>query len=153
MKTRGVEAYYRSEHDAGNPHVLRTPDDVDDVIDILLQGDQGGCAAELIALDRPLTSAGFPDHVFIIGARRDRNAGVLLSGDGDYEEPDANMTSAGNMELDDDVVLYQRNDGGSYEFPISAEIPIDKLRGAVKEFVASGGKRPRSIEWHVSFYM
>ncbi|NUV83152.1 hypothetical protein G6W52_25070 [Streptomyces sp. CAI-155] len=114
------------------------------MLDTLLEGDVCQPAAQLHSLDRPTTSAGFPTHLLIVGVRRDRQVGVLSSMDGNCRE--SNVVSVGNLELGQGPVYYSLNGEGN-DFPLSSEIPIGKVREAVKEFVASGGMRPTCIEW------
>jgi hypothetical protein len=51
---------------------------------------------------------------------------------------------AGKSRAQDELVYYA---GQDREFPIDSQLSIDVIRTAVKEFVASGGKRPTSIDW------
>ena len=39
--------------------------------------------------------------------------------------------------------------GNAIEFPDRSKIPIDLVRRAVKEFLASGGQRPTCVQWQV----
>ncbi|MFF9634756.1 Imm1 family immunity protein [Streptomyces bacillaris] len=148
MTMRGIAAVYRREHNE-NPRILATPEDVDEMIDVLLESDITECAVQMYSLDRPRLSSGIFDHSFIVGVRKDRGAGVVSSADGSCEE--ANVVSVGNSELGRGPVYYCQN-GSSFDFPLFSEIPIEKVRAVVKEFVASGGKRPECIDWDVAGY-
>jgi hypothetical protein len=37
--------------------------------------------------------------------------------------------------------------GHDREFPLDSELPVETVRKVIKEFVASGGERPASIDW------
>jgi hypothetical protein len=37
--------------------------------------------------------------------------------------------------------------GNDTDFPVDSEIPIDLIRQATKEFIASGGERPTCVQW------
>ncbi|KAB2587623.1 Imm1 family immunity protein [Streptomyces arboris] len=156
MTTQGIQAVYLPEHNE-EPRVLFTPADVDDMIDALLRSDGSGDSVEMFSLDRPIVGPlDMPDHRLFAGVRKDRNAGVLDSGDGTCEISDARSVSKSvkgsasavtfATATEGDVVVYSQN-GSPFEFLISSEISIEKVREAVKEFVATGGKRPSCVEW------
>ncbi|MFI5808954.1 Imm1 family immunity protein [Streptomyces sp. NPDC051561] len=148
MTTRGAVAVYRREH-IENPRVLVTPEDVDDMIDVLLESDVMERAAQLYSLDRPRLPSGIFDHSFIVGVQRERGVGVLSSADGNHVE--TNVVSVGNPELGRGPVYYCQN-GSSFDFPLFSEISIEEVRQAVKDFVASGGQRPACVDWDVAGY-
>ncbi|MEU4181111.1 Imm1 family immunity protein [Streptomyces sp. NPDC026589] len=148
MTMHGIAAVFRREH-IENPRILITPEDVDEMINILLESDITECAAQMYSLDRPRLPSGIFDHSFIIGVREDREAGVVSSADGGCEEP--NVVSVGNHELGRGPVYYCQN-GSSFDFPLFSEIPIEKVREVAKEFVASGGRRPNCVDWDVAGY-
>lgn len=143
MHSRGIAAFYRDEH-VQNPPILITPEDVDEMLDTLMEGDVSESAAQLHSLDRPTTPAGFPTHMLVIGVSKDRQVGVLSSMDGACKE--TNVVSVGNLELGQGPVYYSLNGEGN-DFPLSSEIPVERLREAVKEFVKFGGMRPTCVEW------
>ncbi|MER7108866.1 Imm1 family immunity protein [Streptomyces sp. NPDC000229] len=148
MITRGVKAIYLPEH-FENPMILTTSEDVDDMFTILLADDIN--AVQFFSLDRPHTPAGWPDHELIAGVRKDRNAGVLSSMD-EKCDPVGHVVSVGKPELGRGPVYYTCVDS-VHDFPLFSEVPIETVRRAVKEFVASGGKRPACVEWdHRGFY-
>lgn len=80
----------------------------------------------------------------LAGVRKDRQAGVLSSMDANCD-PVGHVVSVGNRERGRGPVHYPVA-RSVYDFPLFAEIPIDAVRQAVKEFVASGGKRPTRVE-------
>ncbi|MEU4025915.1 Imm1 family immunity protein [Streptomyces anulatus] len=156
MTMQGIQAVYLPEHNE-EPRILFSPADVDDMIDTLLMSDGSGDSVEMFSLDRPRVGPlNMPDHRLFAGVRRDRNAGVLDSGDGTCEIPDTRSASEDvrvsasavtfATATEGDVVVYSQN-GSPFEFLISSEISIGKVREAVKGFVAMGGKRPSCVEW------
>ncbi|MFD3355227.1 Imm1 family immunity protein [Streptomyces fradiae] len=135
---RGVKAIYQPEH-YEKPQILTTAEDVDEMFEVLLAEDIR--SVQFFSLDRTDTSDGWPDHELIAGARKDREAGVLSSMDVNCE-PVGHVVSVGNPELGRGPVYYSL-----YDFPLFSEIPIEKVRQGVKEFVTSSGKRPTCVEW------
>ena len=37
--------------------------------------------------------------------------------------------------------------GNNHDFPVSAEVPLDTVKQALREYLASDGKRPVCVEW------
>ncbi|MFD0034090.1 Imm1 family immunity protein [Streptomyces sp. NPDC127172] len=138
--TRGVEACYRSEH-GDAPVELRSPEDVDKLIDELLASDCSENMAVLHSMERPLLPSGFPDHELMVGANGDLQVGVLSFMD------DGNFVSLGPVDGRGEVSYCTI--GHMTEFPERSEIPISLVRQAVKEFLSSAGKRPACVEWQV----
>ncbi|MFD5124002.1 Imm1 family immunity protein [Streptomyces sp. NPDC058385] len=83
-----MKAYYRNEH-GQSPVVLRSPEDVDNLIDELMASDPSDNMAVLHSLERPLMPAGVPDHELMVGADGDLQVGVLAFVD------DGNFVSLG----------------------------------------------------------
>ncbi|MGW4390421.1 Imm1 family immunity protein [Streptomyces sp. NPDC004685] len=135
-----MEAYYRNEH-GQSPVVLRSPEDVDNLIDELLVSDPSDNMAALYSLERPLMPAGVPDHELMVGADGDLQVGVLAFMD------DGNFVSLGPDAGRGEVSYFVM--GNMTEFPVRSEIPITLVRRAVKEFLSSSGKRPTCVEWQV----
>ncbi|WP_329571968.1 Imm1 family immunity protein [Streptomyces sp. NBC_01361] len=135
-----MEAYYRNEH-GDAPVLLRSPEDVDNLIDELLASDCSENMAVLHSLDRPLMPAGFPDHELMVGANGELQVGVLAFMD------DGNFVSLGPADGRGEVSYSIM--GNMTEFPEGSEIPILFVRQAVKEFLSSSGKHPVSVEWQV----
>lgn len=71
-----VEAYYRHEHD-DHPVTLRTHEDVDLLVDVLLVESFDHTMAELDVIKRPLTEQGYPDQDFRVGNNGERRMGSL----------------------------------------------------------------------------
>ncbi|WP_432177331.1 Imm1 family immunity protein [Streptomyces sp. NBC_00063] len=135
-----MKAYYRNEH-GQSPVVLRSPEDVDNLIDELLVSDPSGNMAFLHSLERPLMPAGVPDHKLMVGAEGGLQVGVLTFVD------DGNFVSLG-PDAGRGEVSYSVTENAT-EFPVRSEIPITLVRRAVKEFLSSSGKRPECVEWQV----
>ncbi|MFF9001025.1 Imm1 family immunity protein [Streptomyces achromogenes] len=136
--TSPVQAYYRHDH-GDNPVLLQGPGDVDALIDVLLASGPSENLASLHSLERPLTSAGFPDHELLVGVNGDLQLGVLAFTDEDVLvsfDP-----STGRPEVCYSIM------GSATEFPSCSETPIPLVRQAVKEFLLSGGRQPTCIEW------
>ncbi|WP_289929339.1 Imm1 family immunity protein [Streptomyces sp. S.PB5] len=138
MADNCTEAFYRDEH-AKDRKILRTADDVDNMIDDLLSGPEFENTAKLCSLARP-ELAGFPDHEFTVGISRSRNLGIVS-----IRDENGNADSIGDSTLEGEVAYFfvqHRRD-----YPAYAEVPISVVRQAVKEFVLSGGQRPTCVEW------
>ncbi|MGA4858295.1 MULTISPECIES: Imm1 family immunity protein [Streptomyces] len=139
MNNARVKAFYSQQH-ADNPALLGTERDVDSLIDVLLNGPAWENAAELHSLERDLLPSGFPDHELLVGVNRERRVGVVsYMGEKNFVSLGSYVGAGG------DVAYFIA--GNPTEFPLSSEIPIECVRGAVKEFLSSGGARPRCIQW------
>ncbi|MGW6362107.1 Imm1 family immunity protein [Streptomyces sp. NPDC055092] len=121
--------------------MLRSPEDVDGLIDELLRSDCSENTAVLHSLERPLLPSGFPDHELMVGANGDLQVGVLAFMD------DGNFVSLGPDDGRGEVSYSIM--GNVTEFPERSEIPISLVRQAVREFLLSSGRRPACIEWQV----
>ena len=137
-----VEARYRREH-GKTPVILTTSEDVEALIDALLTGPSYHNLAQLHSLERPLLPSGYPDHELLVGADRDLPVGVLAFMDAES----GNVVTLGSSEGRREVPYLIM--GQVTEFPDHSEVPIELVRQAVKEFLASGGKRPSCVQWQV----
>lgn len=135
---RGVEACYRQEH-AVAPVLLQDESDVDDFIDSLSRGQSRENLAQLHSLDRNPLPSGYPDHELLVGVDGIRGVGVLSFMDSE------NYVSRGSEGKASRYYLS----GCLQEFPAGAEISIDSVRRAVREFLLAGGCRPKCIDWDV----
>jgi hypothetical protein len=142
MTLRGAEVYYLREHGEGRP-VLKTAGDVDNMINALLGGAEYHNLAELHSLDRELLPSGFPDHELLVGVDRSLPFGVVEFMDAES----GNLVSLGKEAGRGEVTYYI--DTNPTEFPERAQVSIELVRKAVKEFVLSGGRRPTCVEWQV----
>jgi hypothetical protein len=134
-----AQAYYRQQH-ADEPAVICSPEDVDTLIDSLAFGAEFESMAVLQSLQRETLPSGFPDHEFLVGVNRERQAGVVSFID------DKNYVSISPSVARSEEVVYHIA-GNPTEFPAAAEIPLPLVREAVKEFLLSGGQRPTCVEW------
>lgn len=138
---RGAEVYYRRGH-REDPLVLSASDDVDRLIDSLLTGEEFHNLAHLNSLDRERLPSGDPDHELLVGVNRTLPVGVL-----EFMDASGNVVTLGH-EMGRGEVTYHIA-GNPTEFPGRAEVPIELIRQAVKEFVTSGGQRPACVRWQV----
>ncbi|MFI5808956.1 Imm1 family immunity protein [Streptomyces sp. NPDC051561] len=137
MKNKGTIAEF---YDArGESRTLLTARDVDDMIDVMLEGKLLGFAAQLYSLER-CTPAGDPDHTFHVGVDPSERTGSLMSAD--PREGDDHYYSVGDVTLGQAPVYYSGE-----EYPAFSKIPVEEIRQAVKEFVESAGMRPTCIGW------
>lgn len=134
-----VEARYRLEH-VDAPAVLSTPAEVDGLIDSLLASGVSQNLAQLHSMQRPLLPSGYPDHELLVGADGEFRVGVLA-----FMDSDGNVVTLGSPEGRSEVSYSIM--GHATEFPAHSEIPIDMVRRAIKEFLASGGQRPTCVQW------
>lgn len=134
-----VQAYYREQH-ADEPSVVRTPEDVDALIDALATGPEFENLAVLHSSQRELLPSGFPDHEFMVGVDGKRQVGVLSFVD------EKNFVSLGSSDDNGGEVAYFVVENPT-EFPATAEIPLALVRQAAKEFLSSGGCRPMCVQW------
>ncbi|MEU6015478.1 Imm1 family immunity protein [Streptomyces sp. NPDC047515] len=140
MTHNRVQAYYCVQH-AYEPLVVRTPEDVDALIDALATGPEFENSAVLHSSERELLPSGFPDHEFRIGADGKRQVGVLGFMD---EKNFVSLGSSGSNHGGEVTYFVAEN---STEFPATAEIPLALVRQAAKEFLSSGGRRPTCVPW------
>ena len=139
-----LEARYRREH-TREPVVLNTPDDVDALVDALLAAPKSHNMAQLHSAERPLLPSGYHDHELLAGVDGELQVGVLAFMDMSAEQ--GNVVTLSSSEGRGEVSYSIA--GAATEFPDRSEVPIDLVRQAIKEFLLSGGKRPRCVEWHV----
>ena len=137
-----VEARYRREHGEA-PVILSTSEDVEALIDALLTGPSYHNLAQLHSLDRPRLPSGYPDHELLVGVNRDLPVGVLAFMDAESGNVVTLDSSEGRGEVPYLIM------GQLTEFPDHSEVPIELVRQAVKEFLATGGKRPSCVQWQV----
>ncbi|MFC1419705.1 Imm1 family immunity protein [Streptacidiphilus cavernicola] len=136
---RATVLYDRAHADA--LPVIETGEDVDALIDTLLANPPHRNLAEVHSLERELMPSGWPDHELLVGVNAERGVGVLEFMD------DGNYVSLGPDE-GNGPVKYCLADNPT-EFPGWAEIPVELVRQAVKEFLGSRGRRPTCVEWRI----
>jgi hypothetical protein len=139
LMSHSAEAYFKHGQDE-NPLILFGAEDVDRLLEDLLSGSWENSIAALYVVGRD-NAAGVPDHELLVAVDlQGKPTGALryMGGDGTYFSD--NQSGA-----DGEVLYYYM--GSDREFPVSSSIPLEVLRLAVKEFLASGGNRPASVEW------
>jgi hypothetical protein len=147
--TRGVKAYYLRGH-GSNPQILRTPADVDALIDALLEQTWENETAALFHLDHPVNEHGLPDHEFFVVVDSETHTGALRYC-GRWQGQGGTWFSQGDNGRTGIVLhLYMESDN---EWPADSEIPLDDVRTAVKEFLTTAGQRPTNITWQPHWSM
>lgn len=141
---RGAVAVFMEEHWHA-PVLLDSEHVIDAMLDALIVAGPLHNAAQLMSLDRQMLSSGLPDHIFLVGVSAGGQFGILSYSTGE----EGALIPAG--EATAPVATYMLN---TYprEFLEPAEVPIDLVRQAVKEFVLSGGRRPTCLEWREEPY-
>lgn len=141
---RGTEAVFTEEH-LDTPVLLDSAQAVDAMVDALIAGGPLRNTAQLISLDRPMLSSGWPDHEFQVGVGAGGRFGILSYNTGEEGAliPAGEATAPVATYM---LVTYPR------EFLEPTEVPIGLVRQAVKEFVLSGGLRPTCLEWREEPY-
>lgn len=135
-----ARAHYKAGH-RFKPQEIETPEDVDRVIDFLLSGEEEyHSAAKFLSLSRQVLSSGFPDHEFIVGVNPAHHKGAIAFGYENYS-----LVTVGDSESTEEILYHVA--GHEAYFPESCELPVDRIRNAVKEFVFSGGERPTCVTW------
>ncbi|GAA2216496.1 hypothetical protein GCM10009850_119650 [Nonomuraea monospora] len=139
MKPRAA-ARYLPEHNK-EPILLSTSQDADALIDALASAPIDHNLAQVHSLARKKLSSGTPDHELLVGVDSYLSVGILAFMDGD----DGNLVTAGAPETQVEPIYCIM--GHATEFPPHSEVAIDLVRMALKEFILSGGQRPKSVEW------
>ena len=139
----GIQVMYRREH-AKNRPVISTPEEVGVLIDALLAESDGENLAELHSLDRELLPSGWPDHELLVGVCAKLGVGVL-----EFMDSDGSVVTFGSAPGRGEISYFYSGGYTGTEFPDRAEVSLDLIRRAVKEFVVSGGQRPTCVQWQV----
>ena len=134
-----ADAYYLPEH-GDRPLVLSRPEDVDDLVDLLLGETLAHSIAALYHRARPTLPAGVPDHELYLAVDGDRRVGALM-----FMDVSGNWASRGYT--GGRVGAGYRIMGNETGFPPGADVPIGLVRRAGKEFLLGGGHRPTCVEW------
>lgn len=132
-----VRAYYRPGH-SDTPLIASTPEELDRVIDDLLKQPYDFSMANLYIAERESEN---PVIELSIGLDPDRGVGSLQylhGGDGRW-------FSKGQVSTYDEVVYCYYGNGCVY--PRDSELPLDAIRAAAAEFLATDGDRPTVITW------
>jgi hypothetical protein len=121
---------------ADEPTVVSTPDELDEVLD-LVAGQGGPRIVELLVHDDPARA------IFDVGLHGQR--GTLYFSNPDH--PDG-CYSRGNEAASGPLIYYYM--GSDTEYPANAELPLDTIRQAAHEYLTTGGNRPTNIDWQPS---
>jgi hypothetical protein len=131
-----VEAWYEvDQHDA---HVLTDEGQVEVLLDKLAARAE----ARLVSLftgDALEDVGGFPSVEFLVGVGGGVQRGVLRVAD-----TEGLWISRGD-DVDCDPVVYHYMNV-PHEFPANAELPLEEVKAAVREFVHTG-RRPACVQW------
>jgi hypothetical protein len=132
-----LEAWF--DEDSDDPTLVNTAAELNVVLDTVT-GWAGPNIVQLMIAD-DLTRGALD-----IGLDRELNRGVLYYAGGAhrtgcYSRTDNTATPGPHL------YYYMRNDR---EFPADAELPIDVVRRAAHEYMATDGERPTSVDWQPS---
>ena len=136
--TYTAEAYFKHDH-SDKPIIVGTPEQMDAVIDALLAEPFDNSVAALYIRERPLNTAGVPDHELLIAVNGIDQVGALCY------RGEVTSTAKGAASKYDDVVYYYM--GSDRPFPRDSDLPLDTIRQAAREFLATGGERPSNLQW------
>jgi hypothetical protein len=131
-----LDVYYLFEHD-DNPVVLSTVDEVDALIDrVRAESPQAAPILMDVHMSGEPYAQGLDvgiadDHGVIRYSGREWPRGVVSTGDGPADGEAHPYFYMGHWR----------------EFPANAEIPLEVIRQAVKEFMESDGARPTCVRW------
>lgn len=142
--TYTIEAYYKHGHDE-DPVIVSSADDVDQLVDALLAESFDNTVAALYVRERPKTDKGYPDHDFRFGIDAERKLGSLRFAG--IDGATKGVWYVGGQPVQHDEVYYEYM-GNPQDFPLDAEVSLDVVRTAVKEFLDTG-QRPTSVQWNV----
>lgn len=138
-----LSAWWRKEQ-GDTSEIISTPSEIDGLIDELMTGPADHNVAQVYSLNRPLLASGYPDHELMIGVDRERQKGIIA-----LMNPDeGNIFTVGDDGDSRDVAYFLA--GHRMEYPPGIEIPLNLVRDAVKEFLATGGRTPRCVRWQTS---
>jgi Immunity protein Imm1 len=134
-------ATYNYEGEVG----LTTDEDVDKLIDaVLATKDFGFSVIKIYANDR-LNDAGHVDHELSVSIDNEGGEVGGLRYQGNAAPGGYGAYGVGRVSQRDEVFYYHQ--GETESLPSDSELPIDAIRQAVKEFLASNGELPTSINW------
>lgn len=136
-----VKAYFKHGHGAA-PVRVSTPEEVDALIDALLKEPFDNSVVALYVEGR-LNKAGVPDHELLVAVNADDQVGAL-----NYMGSAGSFFAKGATSKYEEAVYYYM--GHDREFPRDSALPLDVVRQAAKEFLASGGERPEGVGWEAA---
>jgi hypothetical protein len=137
-----LEGYYLARH-GDTPLILGQPAEVDAVLDAMqAAGDWNHSALELTCRELPLSASGLPNHNMLVGVDHQEPVGAIYYFGEDVD--DVYFTRSTHAAADDEVIYGYM--GNERFFPRDSEVPIDLIRRAVKEFLATA-RRPTCVSW------
>jgi hypothetical protein len=132
-----LTAFY--SHDHGKDGIsLSTPADVDALVDQV----RADSLAHWPVLIQAYVDGDDDTPEFCVGVDGDR--GVLTYSGRQWVG--GIWHSVGDMSSEGESLYYYMDN--DTEIPDAARISLDAIRSAFKEFLATGGNRPESVEWH-----
>jgi hypothetical protein len=133
-----LEAWY--DIDDEEPITVRTVDDVDTLFDRMVADAADFDVPPLSELSRHDADGWV---VAYVGVNPKHDRGIVTHSDATGSVISfSGLGSAGSVTYD-----YM---GSLRELPASAEIPLDEVRQAMREFVTTNGTRPISVSWRIS---
>jgi Immunity protein Imm1 len=134
-----LEVWYRGQNE---PVTATSPEDVDALIERVRTGLPTG---RRIIMDVHLTGDPWSQGLDV-GIRADPagHVGVLRYSGREWSEGVYSTCGNGQSPAVGDEGKLWYDDS---PFPPDAEIPLDEVREAVREFLATGGARPRCVTW------
>jgi hypothetical protein len=138
--TYSAEAFFQNDE----PTIVTSADEIDELIDALISAGSQQSVAALAVRERPLSELGLPDHEFEIAVNVDGKVGGLRYAGRNGDE--SGTWYAVGSQRRPDPLMYAHV-GNESLFPSDSELPIDVVRDAAREFLASGGERPSSVDW------
>ncbi|WP_172803338.1 Imm1 family immunity protein [Alloactinosynnema sp. L-07] len=124
---------------------LRGAQDIDAFIADLLEAGWEYTSAAVYAVEDD--STGNPDHEMIVGADKETGLGaVRYSGGEEIPGDDATEWFSVGDRVNPDGVEFAYF-GTGHDFPANSEVSLDLVKQAMRELLASGGKRPSGVDW------
>ena len=135
-----LDAYYLFEHD-DNPVVVTTDDEVDALIDRVRSESPPNAP---ILMDVHLSGDPY-EQGLDVGVSGNR--GVVRYSGRDWPLGVCSSNEEESSDGEDRSYFYMGHWRG---FPSNSEIPLDLVRAAVKEFMATNGARPECVRWRAA---
>lgn len=134
-------------HDDKPAQRLRTAAEIDDFVAELLEAGWEYTSASVYAIDEDDDTR--PDHQMIIGADKTTGLGaVRYSGGEEIPGDDAEEWFSVGDRVNPDGVEFAYF-GTGHDFPDNSEVSLDLVKQAMRELLASGGRRPDGVTWQV----
>ncbi|MFF0264695.1 Imm1 family immunity protein [Kribbella sp. NPDC004536] len=141
--TYSLKAYYKHEHTDGGVLVTSTAD-VDALVEAMLAEPFENSVATLYIQQRPRNDRGYPDHELRVGLYPEGKVGSLRYV-GKVDGETGAWYAVGRQSQRDEVFYYYT--GHDEGYPQDSELPIQDIRGAIKDFLENGGGRPAALNW------